>query len=108
MPVTNDNVILYVYLMADYMLNRRIMKQSKAFVRGFTSIISPQWLRFFSAPELQRLIAGDTVSLGMYVRACLPACGGDGCARPGVYVCNRMAEGREGCLILEIISMDPR
>eukprot|EP00053_Salpingoeca_punica_P019702 m.201104 g.201104 ORF g.201104 m.201104 type:complete len:1033 (+) comp17703_c1_seq2:77-3175(+) len=62
-PVTNENRILYVHLMADFRLNRQLKPQCDAFVRGFRSVISGNWLRYFSASELQRLISGDNVAL---------------------------------------------
>eukprot|EP01134_Creolimax_fragrantissima_P006575 CFRG6575T1 len=59
--VTNDNVIMYIYLMADHRMNKAIEKQSKAFVTGFTSVIKRSWLSLFSARDIQTLIAGDGV-----------------------------------------------
>lgn len=53
----------YCHLMADYKLNRQFQEHTKALLAGFRSIISPRWLRYFSAPELQRLISGDDVAL---------------------------------------------
>uniref|UniRef100_A0A7S0J4Y7 HECT-type E3 ubiquitin transferase n=1 Tax=Calcidiscus leptoporus TaxID=127549 RepID=A0A7S0J4Y7_9EUKA len=58
-PVTKENRIEYVHLMADYALNKQLAPQSKAFVRGFHSVVPAGWLRLFSTPELQRLINGD-------------------------------------------------
>ncbi|XP_047141200.1 ubiquitin-protein ligase E3B isoform X1 [Hydra vulgaris] len=58
--VTNSNKMTYIHLMARYRLHTQIKQQSAAFVQGFLSIISPEWLRIFSAPQLQRLISGDT------------------------------------------------
>ncbi len=56
--VTNANVVEYVYLCADYHLNRKIARASAAFRRGLASIIDRQWLSIFDCAELQRLIAG--------------------------------------------------
>lgn len=63
--VTNENRILYCHSMADYRLNRRLHKQCNAFITGFRSVIDYHWLRCFSAPELQRLIAGDDARIDM-------------------------------------------
>jgi len=52
--------------MAQYRLNTNIKEQSNAFIRGFLSVISPQWLGIFSGPELQRLISGDTGSIDLH------------------------------------------
>ncbi|KAJ2959303.1 hypothetical protein NQZ79_g5236 [Umbelopsis isabellina] len=60
-PVTNDNRIEYIYVMGDYMLNQRIQEQTKAFIEGFKSIISDNWIRIFSPAELQRVISGENV-----------------------------------------------
>jgi hypothetical protein len=57
--VTNANVVEYVYLCADYHLNRKIARASAAFRRGLASIIDRQWLSIFDCAELQRLIAGN-------------------------------------------------
>ena len=58
-PVTADNRIEYVHLVADYHLNKKLAPQAKAFVAGLHAVVPPGWLRLFSAPELQRLVNGD-------------------------------------------------
>ena len=62
-PVTRDNRIEYVHLMADYRLNKQIAAQSKAVVAGLCDVVPAGWLHFFSTPELQRLIGGDDVAI---------------------------------------------
>ncbi|CAO3647479.1 unnamed protein product [Mucor hiemalis] len=57
--VTDSNKIEYVYLMADYKLNQRAKEQTKAFIHGFRSIISENWIKLFSPPELQRVLSGE-------------------------------------------------
>ncbi|KAL0141224.1 hypothetical protein V8B55DRAFT_1487205 [Mucor lusitanicus] len=57
--VTNSNKVEYVYLMADYKLNQRAKEQTKAFIRGFRTVISESWIRLFSPPELQRVLSGE-------------------------------------------------
>ncbi|ORZ03623.1 hypothetical protein BCR43DRAFT_483669 [Syncephalastrum racemosum] len=57
--VTNDNKIEYVYRMADYKLNQQGREQTRAFVQGFRSVISGNWIKMFSPPELQRVISGE-------------------------------------------------
>lgn len=61
--VTNENRYQYIYLVADYMLNQQCKKQNKAFIRGFKSIISEQWLKLFSPAELQKLISGESIDI---------------------------------------------
>ncbi|XP_033627556.1 ubiquitin-protein ligase E3B-like [Asterias rubens] len=63
MAVTNENKISYIHLMAHYRLYQQIRDQTKAFKRGFRSIINPEWLSWFSGPELQRLISGDNTEI---------------------------------------------
>lgn len=46
--------------MAHFKMRVIIKDQSNAFIRGFKSIISSEWLDMFSGPELQKLISGDT------------------------------------------------
>uniref|UniRef100_A0A1Y1M188 HECT-type E3 ubiquitin transferase n=6 Tax=Photinus pyralis TaxID=7054 RepID=A0A1Y1M188_PHOPY len=51
--------------MAHFRMHVQIKDQTAAFIRGFRSIISLDWLSLFSTPELQRLISGDNVPLDM-------------------------------------------
>lgn len=62
-PVTNENKINYIHLMARFRMYVQIKDQISAFTKGFRSIISPNWLSLFSSPEWQRLISGDNVPL---------------------------------------------
>ncbi|KAH3752596.1 hypothetical protein DPMN_187217 [Dreissena polymorpha] len=62
-PVNNDNKIRYVHLMAHFRMYRQIREQMLAFKRGLNSIVNPDWLSVFSAPELQKLISGDTADI---------------------------------------------
>lgn len=63
--VTNDNKISYVHLMAHYRMWVQIREQTAAFIRGFKTIVRPDWLQMFSGPELQRLISGDSAALDL-------------------------------------------
>lgn len=65
MPVTNQNKIHYIHLMAHFRMHVQIKDQTAAFIKGFRSIINPDWLALFSTPELQRLISGDNVPLDL-------------------------------------------
>lgn len=58
LDVTSHNKYRYVHLMANYYLNVRTQAQSQAFMRGFSQLINPNWVRMFSEPELQTLISG--------------------------------------------------
>ncbi|KAL4223687.1 Ubiquitin-protein ligase E3B [Mactra antiquata] len=62
-PVTNENRIRYVHLMAHFRMYRQIREQTLAFIKGFKSVVNPEWLSMFSSPELQKLISGDTTDL---------------------------------------------
>ena len=64
-PVTNENKINYIHLMAHFRMRMQIKDQTAAFIKGFRSIINPEWLALFSTPELQRLISGDNVPLDL-------------------------------------------
>lgn len=61
LPVTNDNKIEYVHLVADYRLNKQIRSQCSAFKRGLAQLIELDWLRMFDPRELQILISGANI-----------------------------------------------
>ncbi|XP_054852100.1 ubiquitin-protein ligase E3B isoform X2 [Eublepharis macularius] len=65
MPVTNENKISYIHLMAHFRMHTQIKSQTAALISGFRSIIKPEWIRMFSAPELQRLISGDNAEIDL-------------------------------------------
>ncbi|KAJ2948122.1 hypothetical protein O0L34_g9921 [Tuta absoluta] len=62
-PVTAENRIEYIHLVADYKLNRQIRAQCNAFKRGLMSVVNGEWLRMFSCRELQLLISGSEVPI---------------------------------------------
>ncbi|KAJ8736180.1 hypothetical protein PYW08_006836 [Mythimna loreyi] len=62
-PVTAENRIEYIHLVADYKLNKQIRSQCNAFKRGLVSVVSAEWLRMFSCRELQLLISGAEVPI---------------------------------------------
>lgn len=57
--------INYIHSMAFFRMHTQICEQTSAFIRGFRSIINPDWLSLFSMVELQRLISGDTNPLDL-------------------------------------------
>lgn len=57
--VTKDNLVSYLYLYANFKLNVETFPQSRAFLSGFRDIIPLEWIRMFSAKELQLIIGGD-------------------------------------------------
>jgi len=56
--VTDQNKFRYIYMVADFRLNRRIKAQADAFVRGFWEVIPQKWLSIFNEREMQMLISG--------------------------------------------------
>ncbi|KAI9312726.1 hypothetical protein BX666DRAFT_2020906 [Dichotomocladium elegans] len=64
-PVTRENCIRYVYLVANYRLNVEIAKQSRAFLRGLSTIVDVKWLRMFNQAELQILLGGASVPIDL-------------------------------------------
>ncbi|NIG58151.1 ubiquitin-protein ligase E3B-like [Pontoporia blainvillei] len=64
-PVTNENKISYIHLMAHFRMHTQIKNQTAALISGFRSIIKPEWTRMFSTPELQRLISGDNAEIDL-------------------------------------------
>ncbi|KAI8970934.1 hypothetical protein BDB01DRAFT_812998 [Pilobolus umbonatus] len=64
-PVTNQNRIQYIYLVANYRLNVQIAKQCKAFFRGLSTIVDPKWLRMFNQQELQVVLGGASIPIDL-------------------------------------------
>jgi len=67
-PVTKQNVIQYIHLVSHQKMNVRGSRQTSAFLHGFRDIIPAQWVRLFSAYELQKLISGDDAVKGIDVQ----------------------------------------
>jgi ubiquitin-protein ligase E3 C len=67
LPVTTQNAIQYVHLLAHRRLNIEGSRQVKAFLRGFRDLIPASWVRLFSAYELQKLVSGDDTIRGIDV-----------------------------------------
>uniref|UniRef100_A0A183B4E9 HECT-type E3 ubiquitin transferase n=1 Tax=Echinostoma caproni TaxID=27848 RepID=A0A183B4E9_9TREM len=63
--VTNDLKISYVHRVAHFRMYKQIRAQTASFIRGFYSILNPDWLAMFSPPELQKLISGDSISVNI-------------------------------------------
>jgi len=63
--VTNENKISYIHLMARFRMYTQIKDQLQAFTRGFRALLNTTWLQLFSAPELQKLISGDTEDIDL-------------------------------------------
>lgn len=62
-PVTKENRLRYIYLMANYRLNAQIEPQCRAFYRGLADLIDQKWIRMFDQQELQILIGGAQVPI---------------------------------------------
>jgi len=67
-PVTKENVIQYIHLVSHQKMNVRGSRQTSAFLNGFRDIVPAQWVRLFSAYELQKLISGDDAVKGIDVQ----------------------------------------
>ncbi|EGR27666.1 ubiquitin protein ligase, putative [Ichthyophthirius multifiliis] len=63
--VNNENKFKYIYLVADYKMNKCIKEQSKAFLRGLNRTIPAEWLQMFDEQEMQILISGEQNSLDL-------------------------------------------
>lgn len=46
-------------------MHTQIHDQTAAFLKGFRSIVNPDWLTMFSTPELQRLVSGDNTPIDL-------------------------------------------
>lgn len=49
--------------MAHFRMHTQIKDQTAAFIRGFRSLINPEWLSLFSAPEVSE--TNDCIFLGL-------------------------------------------
>lgn len=47
--------INYIHYMAFFRMHTQIREQTAAFIRGFKSIVNPDWLSLFSTPEVSTL-----------------------------------------------------
>ncbi|KAI1074782.1 hypothetical protein F5B20DRAFT_562348 [Whalleya microplaca] len=59
-PVTNKDRPLYISYVVNHRLVAQPYRQTRAFLRGLGSIITPTWLSMFNQSELQRLVGGDS------------------------------------------------
>ncbi|CAI5706060.1 unnamed protein product [Peronospora effusa] len=62
-PVTNENRIRYIHLMANYKLNVVSSIESAAFLKGFRDLIPGTWIQMFAPAELQMLIGGTATNI---------------------------------------------
>ena len=58
MPVTDQNKLQYVHLMADWHTNKKVGNSVRAFGAGLSQIIPISWLRLFNPKELNALLTG--------------------------------------------------
>tara|TARA_B110000971_G_C19759253_1_gene385654 strand:+ start:61 stop:576 length:516 start_codon:yes stop_codon:yes gene_type:complete len=58
-PVTKQNCIKYIHLVANHKLNVEQSKATRSFLRGFRDIIPASYITIFSAKELQKIFSGD-------------------------------------------------
>uniref|UniRef100_A0A8R1TY48 Ubiquitin-protein ligase E3B n=1 Tax=Onchocerca volvulus TaxID=6282 RepID=A0A8R1TY48_ONCVO len=66
MHVTNENKIAYIHKMAQYRVFDQTKKQCRAFVAGFLSVLSGNWLSLFAPHELQYLISGQSTDIDLH------------------------------------------
>jgi len=59
LAVSKDNVISYIYKLANYKLNEESKDQMRALVHGFREVICKHWVLMFSPAEMQMLIGGE-------------------------------------------------
>lgn len=63
--VTNQNRLIYIWNIVHYRLAKQPENQTKAFLKGLSSMISPTWLSMFNQTELQTLIGGTSSSIDL-------------------------------------------
>jgi ubiquitin-protein ligase E3 C len=57
-PVTNENRLVYISLVASHRLQAQPYRQTNAFLNGLGEVIQPSWLSMFNQAELQTLVGG--------------------------------------------------
>ncbi|XP_077295571.1 ubiquitin-protein ligase E3C isoform X2 [Arctopsyche grandis] len=57
-PVTGENRIEYIHLVAEWKLSRQVRAQVTALRQGLSTVIPLAWLRIFCSKELRLLISG--------------------------------------------------
>uniref|UniRef100_M4BPZ5 HECT-type E3 ubiquitin transferase n=1 Tax=Hyaloperonospora arabidopsidis (strain Emoy2) TaxID=559515 RepID=M4BPZ5_HYAAE len=62
-PVTNENRIRYIHLMANYKLNVLTSIECAAFLMGFRDLIPGSWIQMFAPAEVQMLIGGTATNI---------------------------------------------
>jgi len=65
-PVTRDNLTLYLHVLADFRTNSQIRRHTACFLQGLQSVIPLAWLKMFDPYELSTLVSGS--SAGFDVR----------------------------------------
>ncbi|QDS75114.1 hypothetical protein FKW77_007378 [Venturia effusa] len=63
--VTNANRLIYIWNIVQYRLAKQPELQTRAFLKGLSSMISPTWLSMFNQSELQTLIGGTSSSIDL-------------------------------------------
>jgi ubiquitin-protein ligase E3 C len=116
-PVTNENRLVYISYIARHRLSVQPHLQTRSFLRGLSSMISPTWLRMFNQSELQTLIGGTSSSIdiadlrkntqygGLYV------IGDDGIEHPTIQIFWQVLEAMEDVerrAVLKFVTSTPR
>jgi ubiquitin-protein ligase E3 C len=116
-PVTNENRLVYIQYITRHRLSVQPHLQTKAFLRGLSSMVSPTWLRMFNQSELQTLIGGTSSSIdisdlrkntqygGLYV------IGDDGIEHPTIQLFWQVLEAMEDVerrAVLKFVTSTPR
>ncbi|KAI9714367.1 MAG: hypothetical protein M1820_000328 [Bogoriella megaspora] len=117
MTVTNANRLIYIQYMAHHRLSSQPAAQTRAFLRGLSTMIQPSWLSMFNQSELQTLIGGAASSIdvadlrrntqygGVYV------IGDDGREHPSIVLFWRVMESlddKDRRAVLKFVTSTPR
>jgi ubiquitin-protein ligase E3 C len=57
-PVTAENRVRYIHMMAPYKLTHQVAAQARAMREGLEEVVSRDWLRMFDAVEMNVLFGG--------------------------------------------------
>ena len=64
-PVTNENVVRYLHLIAHHRLVKASSQVSEAFAEGLFDVLERNWVQMFNGAELQQILSGGNAVMSV-------------------------------------------